>query len=89
MRSNILITSAAGYMYGSWLGVLLNGWLFHGDGSLVADFLANSNTLIEREQIDAAVKSEEQAKALFKIGHQCAPIRPDRRKSGGGKPATP
>ncbi|KAI9656895.1 MAG: hypothetical protein M1821_003534 [Bathelium mastoideum] len=52
MSPNILITGAAGYI----------------GGSLVADFLASSNTLLDKEHISAAVKSEEQASALSKSG---------------------
>ena len=35
---------------------------------MVADFLANSNSLIKKEHISAAVRSEEQAKVLSKLG---------------------
>ncbi|MCJ1457103.1 hypothetical protein MMC28_007469 [Mycoblastus sanguinarius] len=52
MRSKILITGAAGYI----------------GGSIVADFLADTNILIEKEQMSAAVRSEEQAKTLSKLG---------------------
>ncbi|MCJ1432429.1 hypothetical protein MMC27_001785 [Xylographa pallens] len=52
MGSNILITGAAGYI----------------GGSIVADFLANNNNLIRKAHIVAAVRSEEQAKSLSKLG---------------------
>ena len=41
---------------------------FNRGGSLIADFLASNNSLFERNQITAAVKSEEQAKCLSKLG---------------------
>ncbi|KAL9609303.1 MAG: hypothetical protein Q9167_005921 [Letrouitia subvulpina] len=52
MRSRVLITGAAGYI----------------GGSLVADLLANTNIPIEKEDIIAAVRSEEQAKTLTNLG---------------------
>ncbi|KAF4612842.1 hypothetical protein G7Y89_g15531 [Cudoniella acicularis] len=52
MGSNILITGAAGYL----------------GGSLVADFLASNSTQFRKENITAAVRSEEQAKTLSKLG---------------------
>ncbi|RDW59919.1 hypothetical protein BP6252_13006 [Coleophoma cylindrospora] len=52
MSSNILITGAAGYI----------------GGSLVADFLARNSPLIKKDQIHAAVRSDEQAEALSKLG---------------------
>jgi hypothetical protein len=55
-------------MYDLRLGVFVNNWLLYRGSSLVADFLASNNTLIEKEHINAAVRSEEQAKALSKLG---------------------
>jgi hypothetical protein len=37
-------------------------------GSLIADFLASNNPLPKKQNIIAAVRSEEQAKALSKLG---------------------
>ena len=50
------------------LRVFVNNLLLYRGGSIVADFLASNNTLIKREHISAAVRSEEQAKALSKLG---------------------
>ena len=47
---------------------LFDDWLPHRGGSLVTDFLANNNTLINKENIIAAVRSEEQAKSLSELG---------------------
>ncbi|MCJ1292562.1 hypothetical protein MMC34_004113 [Xylographa carneopallida] len=52
MGVHILITGAAGYI----------------GGSLVADFLASNNVLMKEAHIIAAVRSEEQAKSLSKLG---------------------
>ncbi|KAL9110601.1 MAG: hypothetical protein Q9227_004959 [Pyrenula ochraceoflavens] len=52
MCSNILVTGAAGYI----------------GGSIVADFTNGDKPLIEKERIIAAVRSEEQAKALSGLG---------------------
>ena len=37
-------------------------------GSLVADFLASNNALIQKQHFFAAVRSEEQAKAISSLG---------------------
>ena len=37
-------------------------------GSIVADFLASGNTLLDKDHIIATVRSEEQAKELSKLG---------------------
>lgn len=68
MRSKILITSAAGYMYDIPSGAFVNNWLLYRGGSVVADFLAGKNIRIEKEHICVAVRSKEQAKALSKLG---------------------
>ncbi|KAH6843095.1 hypothetical protein B0I37DRAFT_211899 [Chaetomium sp. MPI-CAGE-AT-0009] len=52
MGTNILITGAAGYI----------------GGSVVAQLLAPSNKLVKKENIIAAVRSEEQATALSTLG---------------------
>ncbi|MCJ1329775.1 hypothetical protein MMC10_006455 [Thelotrema lepadinum] len=52
MAPNILITGAAGYI----------------GGSLVTDFLAGTTIRIEKDRINAAVRSEEQAKAVSRQG---------------------
>ncbi|KAK6071487.1 nad dependent epimerase dehydratase family protein [Seiridium cupressi] len=52
MTSNILITGAAGYI----------------GGSIVADFLSKDSAALGREHIHAAVRSEDQAKALLALG---------------------
>ncbi|KAK9779764.1 putative NAD-dependent epimerase/dehydratase domain-containing protein [Seiridium cardinale] len=52
MTSNILITGAAGYI----------------GGSIVADFLSKDNAALGREHIHAAVRSDDQAKALSALG---------------------
>ncbi|KAL9086375.1 MAG: hypothetical protein Q9165_007161 [Trypethelium subeluteriae] len=56
MHSNILITGAAGYMYD-----------LRSDREF-ADFLISNNALIAKDNISAAVRSEEQAKALSNLG---------------------
>jgi hypothetical protein len=66
MAPNILITGAAGYMYGLYLRVFVNYWLLYSGGSLVADFVASKK--IDRKNITATVRSEEQAKILSKLG---------------------
>lgn len=40
----------------------------HRGGSLVTDFLASNNTLIQKGNISATVRSTEQAEALSKLG---------------------
>ncbi|SPO06578.1 uncharacterized protein DNG_09268 [Cephalotrichum gorgonifer] len=52
MGTNILVTGAAGYI----------------GGSVVTELLAPSNKLVQKENIFAAVRSEEQATALSKLG---------------------
>ncbi|KAK1751479.1 hypothetical protein QBC47DRAFT_391890 [Echria macrotheca] len=52
MGSNILITGAAGYI----------------GGSIVAHFLATTNNVVKKANIIAAVRTEEQATALSKLG---------------------
>jgi len=52
MGANILITGAAGYI----------------GGSLVADFLASKNPVLQEARISASVRSAEQAEALSKLG---------------------
>ncbi|KAL9044052.1 MAG: hypothetical protein Q9214_002786 [Letrouitia sp. 1 TL-2023] len=73
MRSKILITGAAGYMYDSPLDsevAVKSQWLtfLNRGGSIVADFLAGTTVLIKKEDIFAAVRSKEQAKALTNLG---------------------
>ncbi|KAF2792902.1 NAD(P)-binding protein [Melanomma pulvis-pyrius CBS 109.77] len=52
MSQNILITGAAGYI----------------GGSILADLIARSSSLIKKANISAAVRSEEQVQALSKLG---------------------
>jgi uncharacterized protein YbjT (DUF2867 family) len=52
MAHKILITGAAGFI----------------GGSILADFLASNNPLFEKKNISAAVRSQEQAEALSKLG---------------------
>ncbi|KAG4412740.1 hypothetical protein IFR04_014137 [Cadophora malorum] len=52
MAHKILITGAAGFI----------------GGSILADFLASSNPLLKKDNISAAVRSQEQADALSKLG---------------------
>jgi len=52
MAHKVLITGAAGFI----------------GGSILADFLASSNPLLKKDNISAAVRSQEQADALSKLG---------------------
>lgn len=68
MPRNILVTGAAGYMYDAQSKSFMLATDFYRGGSLVADLLANKDTRVENERIIAAVRSEEQAKALSDLG---------------------
>ena len=69
MRPNILITGAAGYMYGFSIKTLKCTLLTsRSGGSLVADFLANN--VLDKDHLLAAVRSEGQAQALSMFGIQ-------------------
>jgi uncharacterized protein YbjT (DUF2867 family) len=63
MGQNILVTGAAGYIL-----LFIRSSYEHSGGSLVAEFISRKSGPIKEANSSAAVRSEEQAESLSKLG---------------------